>query len=103
MMNKSIFSAVIFIATASGASACIMADKQTDTFINTCDIAQYVEYRTVGGGCYTVNHGAKSLKGRENWQDPRLSEACGSVTAFRVSYAWCDQSEKDSGSCKLEY
>lgn len=102
-MIKSIFTAVAFTAVASGASACITADKQTDTFINTCDTPQYVEYRTVGGGCYTVNHGARSLKSRETWHDPMLSEACGSVTAFRVSYAWCEQAEKDAGSCKLEY
>lgn len=103
MMKSTIATAALFVVTASAASACISADKQTDTFSNTCDTAQYVEYRTVGGGCYTVNHGSKSLKPHENWADPMLSQACGSVTAFRVSYAWCEQAEKDAGNCKLEY
>lgn len=103
MTKLSIVTVACLVTSAGAASACIIADKQTDTFSNTCDTAQYVEYKTVGGGCYTVNHGAKSLKAHEKWHDPMLSQACGSVTAFRVSYAWCEQAEKDAGSCKLEY
>lgn len=103
MLKLSAVSVAFMAIGASGASACITVDQQTDTFTNTCDTAQYIEYRTVGGGCYTVKHGSTSLKAHESWRDPMLSEACGSVVGFGIRYAWCEQTERDAGSCKLDY
>ncbi|KPU84398.1 hypothetical protein JI58_04155 [Marinosulfonomonas sp. PRT-SC04] len=103
MLKLSAVSLAFLAIGASGASACITVDKDTDIFTNSCDTPLYIEYRTVGGGCYTVKHGAASIKAQGEWHDPKLSEACGAVGKFHVNYAWCDQTERDDGTCKLNY
>jgi len=103
MFKLSAASAAVIVLTVQGASACVAYNGQTDTFTNTCGNEVFVQYRTVGGGCYTTKRGAISLKDGENKADPLLSETCGYSGSFRVDWAWCDYQEWQAGTCKPKF
>lgn len=103
MLKLSAVSAAFFAIAASGASACVGYDGPSDTFTSTCENEVFIQYRTVGGGCYATDLGAFSLKPGASKADPLLSEACGSTTNWRVDWAWCDQADFDAGTCKPKF
>ncbi len=103
MFKLPAISAAVIVLAAQGASACVAYDGPTDTFTNTCGNEVFVQYRTVGGGCYATEHGSVTLKDGESKSDPLLSETCGSSGTFRVDWAWCDYQDWKSGSCKPKF
>ena len=103
-MNKlTAVSTAFFAMAASGASACVVYDGPSDTFSNNCGEEVYVQYRTVGGGCYVSDRGAFSFKHNEQRTDPLLSEPCGSTSGWRVDWAWCNYEEWTNGQCKPKF
>ncbi len=103
MLKKTAIGAAFYLVAAQGASACVTYDGLSDTFTNTCGTDVYVEYRTVGGGCYADKRGSFPMKPNETRVDPKLSEPCGSTTNWRVDWAWCDLADWKSGSCKPKF
>lgn len=103
MIKLSVMSAAFFVLAATTASACVSYDGPSDTFTNSCGEEVYVQYRTVGGGCYVSDLGAFSFKANETRVDPLLSDACGSTTNWRVDWAWCNYDEWSTGSCKPRF
>ncbi|WP_456388896.1 hypothetical protein [Profundibacter sp.] len=103
MLKISTVSAAIFIVATNSASACVAYDGPSDTFTNNCGEETYVEYRTVGGGCYVTEPGAFSFKPNETHTDALLSEPCGSTSNWRVDWAWCNYAEWSSGACKPKF
>lgn len=103
MLKLPAVSVALLVIATNSASACVGYDGPSDTFTSTCQEEVYVEYRTVGGGCYTTNRGAFSLKPNESWTDLRLSESCGSTGNWRVDWAWCDHQEWKNGTCKPRF
>ena len=93
----------VFVMAADGASACIGFDDATDTFSSSCSSKHYVEYRTVGGGCYSDAHGKMTLQAGQKMADPKLSQSCGSVGKWWVQYTWCEFSQWKNGSCKPKF
>ena len=103
MLKLSAMSAAFIVVAASGASACVAYDGPTDTFTNNCGEDTYVEYRTIGGGCYTAERGAFSFKPNETHSDALLSEPCGTSSNWRVDWAWCNSQEWSAGTCKPKF
>ncbi len=103
MLKLSAVSVAFFAIAASGASACVVYETLTDTFTNTCETEQYIEFRTVGGGCYTEEAVSFSLKPNEAQSFPKLSEPCGAAEKWNAVFGWCDQAEFDAGTCKPKY
>ena len=103
MFKQFAVSVAFSVMAASSASACVAYDGPSDTFTNNCGEETYVQYRTVGGGCYVTNRGEFSFKQNETHSDPLLSEACGSTSNWRVDWAWCNYDEWSSGTCKPKF
>lgn len=103
MFKLSTLSAAFFVIAAHSASACISYDGPTDTFTNNCGEDVYVQYRTVGGGCYVSDLGAFSFKANKTRVDPLLSDSCGSSSNWRVDWAWCNLDEWTNGTCKPKF
>lgn len=103
MFKLSAMSAAFFLFAASSASACVSYDGPTDTFTNSCGEDVFVQYRTVGGGCYAASLGEFSFKSNETHNDPALSDPCGSTSNWRVDWAWCNNDEWKNGTCKPKF
>lgn len=103
MLKQAIMSAAFFMIAATSASACVSYDGPTDTFANSCGEDIFVQYRTVGGGCYVSDLGSFTFKMGETHSDPQLSDPCGSTSKWRVDWAWCNNDEWVAGTCKPKF
>jgi len=96
-------SAAFFVIAVNSASACIGFDDETDTFSSSCASKHYIEYATVGGGCFTDTRGALTLEPGQKARAPKLSQSCGLDGSWWVQYGWCDYAKWKSGHCKPEF
>lgn len=103
MFKPPALATAFFVIAANSASACVSYNGPTDTFTNTCGEEVYVQYRTVGGGCFITELGAFSFKANETRTDPLLSESCGATGNWRVDWAWCNYDEWTNGTCKPKF
>ncbi|PIE14629.1 MAG: hypothetical protein CSA68_10030 [Rhodobacterales bacterium] len=102
MFRIAIISLLMLGALPAAGRACVAFDGARNRFSNACDAAQYVQYRTVGGGCYLKQPGHMSLQPGESATDPKLGQSCGSDAKWWVQYGWCDLAEWQKGACKVK-
>ncbi len=102
LKTSSIAAAFVAFASLPAAAGCIALDKHTKVFTNNCSFDAYVEYNTIGGGCYQGSSNTLRFTIDRNQRKtfPLLSEKCDSATSWKTHWGWCDWEKWRNGDCK---
>ncbi|WP_124088507.1 hypothetical protein [Pseudogemmobacter humi] len=65
---------------------------------NNCGYKVIVDFKTVGGGCFTNGHGTEVIAAG-GWQGTALAMSCGSQGGWQNVWAWCAYDDWVNGTC----
>ncbi|GEM_PF-1552625 len=104
MLRATITSAaILFGAANAGFAGCVKFDRPSSTFYNQCPNELYVQYDTVGGGCYQSQPGAFTFEPGESRTDTTLQMTCSGDGTGKIRWAWCDYNEWRNGDCTTSF
>jgi hypothetical protein len=100
---RSLVRSLVFLFIYSGSTyaaiACVELDANTGRMFNNCGYKVIVDFKTVGGGCFTGLHGTEVIQAG-GWTGTALSMSCGSSGGWQNFWAWCPYEDWVNGTCK---